>query len=177
MSHGLVIAVCFPGLACPSVAFIHMASPLNKPGHSSKFNLSFTAQNTHLATRYSIHKYMCDMRGYCWCEEKLVILCYLGQLVHRQHCWCPTLQQSPLGAGDILWQLVSVFWDQKEWNWIKHLVTDFSHFIFSQPTALVFLKFHILCLVATVKNIMIEWWTEKTVISYCTKLPTSVSSL
>jgi hypothetical protein len=44
-----------------------MAS-INKPGHSSKFNLSFTAQKTHLATRYSIHKYRCDMRGYCWCE-------------------------------------------------------------------------------------------------------------
>jgi len=114
MSHGFVIVVCFPGLARPSVAFIHMASPINKPGYSLKFNHSFTAQNIHLATRYSIHKYRCDMRGYCWCEEKLVILCYLGQLVHRRHCWCPTLQQSPLGAGDILWQLILVFWDQEE---------------------------------------------------------------
>jgi hypothetical protein len=143
MSHDFVIAVCFPGLARPSVAFIPMASPINKPGHSSKFSLSFTAQNTHLATRYSICKYRCDMRGYCWCEEKLVILCCLGQLVHRWHCWCPTLQQSPLGSGDILWQLMSIFWVQKEWNWIKHLVINFSHFVFSHPTPLVFLKFHI----------------------------------
>jgi hypothetical protein len=175
MSHGIVTAVSFPGLAHPSVAFIHMAPQLNKPGHSSKFNHSFKPQNIHLATRYSIHKYRCDMRGYCWCEEKSVILCYLGQLVHRRHYWCPTFQQSPLGAGDILWQLISVFWDQKEWNWIKHLVTNFSHFIFFHPTPLVFLKFHILCPVATVKNIMIEWWTEKTVISYLK--PTSASSL
>jgi hypothetical protein len=63
-----VIAVYFPGLAHPSVAFIHMASPINKPGHSSKFNLPVTAHNTCLATRYSIHKYRCDMRGYCWHE-------------------------------------------------------------------------------------------------------------